>query len=191
MLLAIMALACSAASPPSPECYRLRESTVAVTIEEIPADLRERYPEFFAVVMDPSNFSDPDLLTLRDDLEREPISRTNYDSLNSIALAYFAVNLRAETERGGENYLRNSFRAAKLIAVPWRAYGTTPNPSLRSAILDFFEDIASGAKRQSRRTAARVGRIVSSLEKEEEDPERRARIADLARRLSAQRPGTP
>jgi hypothetical protein len=66
--------------------------------------------------------------------------------------------------------------------VPWRAYGEIRDPRLRDAILDFFEDAASGEKLGTAGTAPRVSRVVASLERKEPDPARRGRILRLAAR---------
>ncbi len=151
-------------------------------------DLRLRYPDFFDVILDPENLSEPDLKLLRDDLERSPVGRRNYDALNTIAVGYFELNYRAEADRGGRSYLADSYRATKLLAVPWKAYGLVSEPTMRNAILDFFEDVASGEKLGSASTAPRLTRIVSSLEAKENDPGRAARIRTLVARLEALSP---
>ena len=123
---------------------------------------------------------------LRDDIERVPVDRRNYDALNAIAIGYYETNYRAESHRdAGLAYLALSQRAAKLLGVPWRAYGETDEAPLRDAILDFFEDAGSGEKLLTRTTAPRLARVVASLEKKEPSPERAARIRDLAARLRA------
>jgi hypothetical protein len=143
------------------------------------------YPDYFDRVLDPSDTRDLDLRPLRGDLEQEPVDRRNFDALNAIAIGYFEINYRAETAVEGSFYLGNSFRAAHLLAVPWRAYGEVRDPRLRESILDFFEDAGSGDKLGSASTAPRLARIVASLEPKENDPARRARIERLARRLQA------
>jgi hypothetical protein len=119
---------------------------------------------------------------VREDLERTPVDRRNYDALNAIAIAYYEVNFRAEGDRETLAYLSLSQNAAKLLALPWRAYGETDDPRLRDAILDFFDDAGRGEKLRSAETAPRLARIVASLGKKEQNPKRRARIAELARR---------
>ena len=169
--------------------YRLADSGShwdASGADRVLDDLRPRYPEFFDLILDPANGSEPNLLQIRDDLEHLPVDRRNFDALNSIAIAYFELNYRAESERGvGLGYISQSFRSAKIVAVPWRGYGETDDPELRSAILDFFEDAASGEKLGSAATASRLIRIVSSLERKESDPARTQRIRDLVSELSA------
>ncbi len=155
---------------------------------QVPTGLQDRYPDFFSIVLDPNSGADPNLLRIRDDLERQPVTSVNYDALNATAIGYFTMNQRAESERGGPSYLGNSFSAAKLIAVPWRAYGVTDDGALREAILDFFADIAGGEKNASARTASRLARVVASLTKKERDPKRLQRIEEIVDRLAAQIP---
>ena len=184
-----LALAC-ASSPPAPADllrYRLANSGKDWQVagsDYVLDDLRPRYAAFFDVVLDPKKTEEVDLRALRSDLEHEPVDRRNYDALNAVAIGYFELNSRAEGTRGGSTYLASSFGAAKLVAVPWRAYGEIQDGRLRDAILDFFADVANGEKRRSRRTAARLVQIVSSLEKKEENPVRLERIQSIAERLS-------
>jgi hypothetical protein len=173
----------------SPARYRLAGSGSHWDVageDRVVEDLLPRYPDFFAVVLDPNESREPDLRPLRDDLERAEVDRRNFDALNAVAIAYFELNYRAESGRGGDRYFADSFRAAKLLAVPWRAYGVIHDASLRDAILDFFEDAATGEKLLARATAGRVAEIVASLESKESDPVRRARIRDTAARAKAQ-----
>jgi hypothetical protein len=184
LLLAGLLLAC--ASSGDPMRYRLGSTGThwADTGDRtVVAELRERYPEFFEVVLDPARTGDPDLRPIRDDLERAPVDRRNYDALNALAIAYFELNYRAESDRGGSSYLGNSFRTAHLLAVPWRAYGEIDAPELRNAILDFYEDAGSGEKLGTAATAPRLARIVADLERKEDDPGRRARIGSLVASL--------
>jgi hypothetical protein len=171
--------------------YRLSRSGAHWDVaggDRVVDDLRPRYADFFRVVLDPGNLTEPDLRPLRDDLERSPVDRRNYDALNAIAVGYFEWNYRAEADRGGRSYLADSYRATKLLAVPWKAYGLVSEPVLRDAILDFFEDAGSGEKLGSASTAPRLARIVRSLEAKEKDPARNARIRALAARLEALSP---
>ncbi len=148
--------------------------------------LRARYPAFFDQVLDPSRSDEANLRELRDDLEHRPVDQRNYDALNAVAIAYFEINHRAEAQRGeGLGYMSLSFRSAKLVAVPWRAYGEIDDPDLRDAILDFFADASSGRKLGSRRTAPRLRRVVESLGPKESDPARRARIDAIVADLQA------
>lgn len=192
-VVALVALACAAA--PSPERYRLSDSGThwdVVGSDRVYEDLSPRYPEFFAVILDPSTTEVPDMRPIRDDLERTPVDRRNFDALNSLAVGYFETNYRAESSRGeGLSYLSLSQRSAKLLAVPWRAYGETDDPALRDAILDFFTDAARGEKLEAKATAPRLERIVSSLERKEDDPERLARMRKLAAEIRAQREAPP
>jgi hypothetical protein len=185
-----LVLACASAPEAHPDRYRLARSGThwdVVGEDRVLEDLRPRYPDFFVVVLDPSRSHEPDLRPLRDDLEHEPVDRRNYDALNAVAIAYFELNYRGEAarERAAVGFLSAGFRAAKLVAVPWRAYGEIQEPRLRDAILDFFEDVASGEKLGSARTRSRLTRIVGSLERKESDPARLARIHDLVERLAA------
>jgi len=177
-------LACAAAA--DPESYRLADtgSHWADTRDRtVVAELRDRYRAFFEVVLDPADTREPDLRPVRDDLEHSPVDRRNFDALNAVAIAYFELNYRAEDDRGGGFYLGNSFRAAHLLAVPWRAYSEVDDARLRDAILDFYEDAGSGAKLGTERTAPRLAGIVASLESKEMDPGRRDRITTLAAQL--------
>jgi hypothetical protein len=181
----MLALACAQPSPASnPMQYRLAHSGThwdVVGDDAVLDDLQPRYPEFFAIILDPSRTHEPNLLLLRQHLEQRPVDRRNFDALNAIAIAYFEINYRAEASRdGGLVYLGQSFRSAKLLAVPWRAYGEIDDSSLRDAILDFFEDAASGEKLGTLATSARLSSIVKSLEAKEGDPARRERIRRLA-----------
>ena len=78
-----------------------------------------------------------------------------------------------------------SFQSAKLLAVPWRAYGEIDDAALRDAILDFFEDIARGEKQLAARTAPRVKTTVAALTRKETDPVRLARIKAMVEILTA------
>ncbi len=142
--------------------------------------LLPRYPDFFAIILDPATTAEPDLRPLRRDLERSPVDRRNYDALNAVAIGYFELNHRASTHPGGPTYFADSFRAAKLLALPWRAYGLVEDGRLRNAVLAFFEDAGSGEKLGTASTAPRLAAIVASLEAKEQDPGRRRRIRDLA-----------
>jgi hypothetical protein len=188
-LAVICCIGCARPVSTNPSRYRLMESGDHWDVsghDHVFDDLRPRYPEFFEVILDPTKARVPNLIVLRDDLERSPVSRRNFDALNSIAIAYYETNYRAEAGRGdGLVYLALSQRSAKLLAVPWRAYGEIDEPALRSAILDFFEDAGSGQKLNSESTAPRLVRIVGSLQKKEQDPARLARIQALTRALEA------
>jgi hypothetical protein len=188
------ALACASQQTPDPadpHRYRLSGSGThwdVVGEDRVLDDLMPRYPEFFALILDPSHTEEPDLLVLRDDLERQPVDRRNYDALNSIAIGYFELNYRGETLRGERGFLSAGFHTAKLVAVPWRAYGDIEDPDLRDAILDFFEDVASGEKLGSSATRGRITAIVASLEPKETDEKRRIRIRRVVRQLSEATP---
>ncbi len=172
---------------PNPERYRLAQSGThwdEAGADRVVEDLLPRYPEFFDVILDPSDSREPDLREIRDDLERAAVDRRNFDALNAIAVGYFELNYRAQSDRGGSRYLSDSFRAAKLLAVPWRAYGEVADPRVRDAILDFFEDAATGEKLLARETAGRIEAIVAALAPKESDPERLRRIERLRSRIS-------
>lgn len=184
----LLAMACA---KPSPLRYRLSGSGThwdSVGRDRVLEDLRPRYPELFEVALDPSVIQDFDVRLIRADLEHQPVDRRNFDALNSLAIVYFELNYRAEEDRGGAHYLANSFRSAKILALPWKAYGEVPDPGLRDAILAFFEDVASGEKLHSAGTRSRLASIVASLERKEDDPARLARIRALVARLEALRP---
>jgi hypothetical protein len=185
--LGLIAIGCIASEPVDPLRYRLSTSGDHWDVsgpDRVFEDLQPRYAEFFDVILDPTKARLPDLRPLREDLERSPVDRRNYDALNAVAIAYYETNYRAESDRGdGLLYLALSQRSAKLLAVPWRAYGEIDEPALRSAILDFFEDAASGRKLMSEATAPRLVRIVGSLEKKEPDAERIARIREITASL--------
>jgi hypothetical protein len=173
-----------------PGRYRLGESGEgweSVGEDAVLDDLRPRYPELFVKVLDPDARGDLDLRAVRRDLEHVPVDRRNYDALNAVAISYFEINHRAESDPGAPGYFDDSFRAAKLLAVPWKAYGLVPEPALRDAILDFFEDAGHGGKRNTASTAPRLAQIVASLEAKETDEGRRRRIRALA--ASLQGPG--
>jgi hypothetical protein len=178
-----------AGNEPIVDRYRLAHSGShwdVVGSDRVFDDLHPRYTEFFALILDPAKTGEPDVRPLRDDLEHTPVDRRNFDALNAIAIAYFETNYRAEAGRGeGLAYLGLSQRAAKLLALPWRAYAETDSSALRDAILDFFEDAGSGEKLHSAATAPRLARIVESLEKKEDDPARRERIRALTAALKA------
>lgn len=187
-LAALLIGAC--ASEPELNRYRLGDTgpgRSGGSRDPVIEDLRARYPAYFEIVLDPTSIVDPDLRPLRRDLEKHPVDRENFDALNAVAIGYFEMNARtgldSDTGESGGTYFADSFRTAKLIAVPVRAYGGTPDPNLRDAILDFFEDIAAGRKPGTRVTGARLVRILGSLEQKESDPERKARIRQIVSRL--------
>jgi hypothetical protein len=170
--------------------YRLSHSGTHWDVREsdrVFDDVRPRYPDFFDLILDPSKTHEPNLRELREDLEHRPVDRRNFDALNAVAIAYFEINYRAETQRGGSGfgYLSLSFRSAQLLGVPWRAYGEVQAPRLRDAILDFFEDAASGEKLGSAATAGRLIDITASLQHKEEDPERLQRIRRMTAEMEA------
>jgi hypothetical protein len=184
LVAAALALACATRS--DPWSYRLAgggDHWTGGADDPLLLSLSERYPEFFQVILDPSQTREPDLRPLRDDLEREPVDPRNYDALNAVAMGYFELNWRAAQSPGGSTYFADSFRAAKLLSLPWRAYGLVDDGHLRDAILDFFEDAASGEKPGTAATAPRLAGIVASLEAKEQHAGRRVRIQALAEEL--------
>ena len=155
-------------------------------------DVKSIYPEFFRVILDPARSDMPNVRLVRDDLERQPVTRRNFDALNAVAIAYFETNYRAESGRGGGlSYISLSQRAAKLVAIPWRAYGETQSADLRDAILDFLEDAGTGGKLFTEATAPRLARVVASLERKEPDPARAQRIRRMAAEFEALIPPSP
>jgi hypothetical protein len=192
--LALLLAACLAACNADASRYRLAGTGShwdRAGGRPIAEELGEIYPDYFAIILDPSSTREPDLRPLRDDLEARPTQRRSYDALNAIAIGYFELNYRAEASRGGATYLADSFRATKLVAVPWRAYGEIDDGALRDAILAFFEDAASGEKLGTASTAPRLAPIVGSLRAKESDPQRTARIDALVSRLEALTPPPP
>lgn len=189
LLASVLLSSCTAplARPGDPLRYRLAGSGShwdVVGNDRVVDDLLPRYPEFFAVVLDPARTDEADLLPLRDDLEADPVTRSNYDALNAVAVGYFELNHRGEAalraqSAGGVGFLTSGFRAAHLLGIPWRAYGEIEDAELRDAILDFFEDAASGTKLATARTVGRLERIVGSLVSKEPDPDRARRIEEL------------
>ncbi len=184
-------LGCAHAEPnaePNPRSYRLMhsgESWERAGSDDVLSDIRPRYAEFFNTIYNRESHYNPNLLPLRDDLERSPVTRANFDALNAVGICYFELNYLAESDRGGPDYFAHSQRTAKLLAVPWRAYSEISDPALRDAILDFFEDIARGEKRLAARTAPRVKTTVAALAKKETDPVRLARIEAMVTLLTA------
>ena len=189
LLAAAFGCAGAASTPaPDPLRYRLADSGSHWDVsgsDPVLEDLQPRYPEFFALVLDPARSEEPNLLELRDDLEREPASRRNYDALNALAIGYFEINYRAGVRRGEMGFISGGFRAAQIAAVPWRAYGELEEGALRDAILDFFADAARGEKLGSAATRGRLTAVVESLARKEQDPARLERIEAIAAELRA------
>lgn len=189
--LAVLLLALACAPDADPRSYRLAgtgESWADTEDRFVVAELRQRYPEFFRVILDPGDTREPDLRPLRRDIEQFPVDQRNFDALNAVAIAYFELNYRAEADPGGSFYLGNSFRATHLVAIPWSAYGKVADARFRDAVLDFFEDAASGTKLGTTGTAPRLERIVASLEAKEGEPGRRARIRRLTAEIRSRSP---
>jgi hypothetical protein len=186
--LVLVLVACAGGPAPDPLSYRLSGSGThwdEVAGERVVDALALRYPDYFDIILDPGNTREPDLRPLRDDLEKDPVDAANYDALNAIAIGYLELNYRAGADPGGPTYFADSFRAAKLLAVPWRGYSEIDDGPLRDAILDFFEDAGTGGKLGTAATAPRLARIVASLEKKENDAARAGRIRELTARINA------
>ncbi len=140
-------------------------------------DLKQRYPDYFELIFDPVTNRVPELKDLRSDLERNPTDRSSFDALNAIAIGFFEISYRAEAQKGsGLHYMGQSFRAARVASVLWRAYGETRDNRLRDAIIDFFEDAANGQKLGARTTARTLAQMVTSIQRQEKDPVRAARL---------------
>ncbi|UCE85916.1 MAG: hypothetical protein JSU66_16580 [Deltaproteobacteria bacterium] len=181
---------------PDPMRYRLTDSGEywdVVGTDRVLDDVGPRYPEFFAIILDPARHDEPNLGPLRDDLEQTPVDRRNYDALNAVAIAYFEINFRGEQVReiGSLTFMSEGFRAAHLAAVPWRAYGLVEAGALRDAILDFFEDATLGQKLGARTTGRRLAGLVESFESVELDARRLDRIRALIAALEASEPSPP
>jgi hypothetical protein len=147
-------------------------------------DLKQRYRDFFELIFDPVTNRVPELKDLRADLEHQPCDRRNFDALNAIAIGFFEISYRAEAQKGsGLHYMGQSFRAARVAAVLWRAYGETRDDRLRDAIIDFFEDAANGQKLGARTTARTLAQMVTSIQRQEKDPVRSARLRRAAQWL--------
>ncbi|MBW2245392.1 MAG: hypothetical protein JRH01_25775 [Deltaproteobacteria bacterium] len=197
-LFLMLNLAAGCASPPplDPMKYRLADTGSGWEVagaDRVLEDLAPRYPDFFEVVLDRSHSEDPPTGDLRDDLEKQPVDRSNYDALNAIAIGYYEMNHRGELAResGDVAFISAGFRAAKLVAVPWRAYMEIEDLALRTAIVEFFEDVATGEKQDSARTMGRLAKIVESLEPKEDDLALRTRLEQLTERLFASIPPLP
>jgi hypothetical protein len=185
-----LALIAACAAPGAALRYRLADSGThwdVVRGDRVLDDLLPRYPDFFAVVLDPARSEEPPVLELREDLERGPVDQRNFDALNALAIGYFELNYRSESARddAGVGFLTGGFRSAHLLAIPWRAYGEIEDPRLRDAILEFYEDAGTGTKLGAAATAGRLVHIVGSLSAKEADPDRKARIEALTARLEA------
>lgn len=174
--------------------YRLANSGThwdVVGHDRVLDDLLPRYPDYFAVVLDPQRAEDPPVRALRDDLERRPVDRRNFDALNALAIGYFELNYRSEAYRGKGDiaFLTGAFRSTRILAIPWRAYGEIEDEGLREAVLDFFQDAGTSRKLGASATAGRLAGIVGSLATKEPDDLRRLRIERLAGLLEARSQG--
>ena len=164
--------------------YRLGDGTPNSDDETLFGELEPRYREFFVAALDPAGRCEPVHETLRADLEREPVDRRCFDSLNALALAYFrmhAARLNPESRLGS---LRLSLRSAKVCAELPGVYDKTADSRLRDAILDFFEDAARRERTSPRTASRRLAPLVESLGREESDPARIARIRSLRIQLA-------
>ncbi len=187
--LCCLALAACHSSPQVSEApgpgYRFRGVYKPIETAEA-ARLSAKYPEFFEVLMAGYASEDADARVVRADLVREPTDASSYDALNAVAVVFFELHRRSERARGGgaSEFLRANFRATKVMAVAWRAYGEVDDPRLRSAILDFYEDMLLGNKPGLRAVRGRFTPTVESLLKWETQPELRARIEGLVAEAS-------
>jgi hypothetical protein len=160
--------------------YRFRDVRKPVQTAE-GERLLAKYPEFFAVLDVDYPAAEADVRVVRADLVQEPTDMSSYDALNAVAVVFFELHRRAERSRGNgaTSFLGTNFRATKVMAVPWRAYGGVKDPALRSSILDFYEDLLLGNKSGVRAARGRFTTTVESLLKWETDPGMRARIESL------------
>lgn len=165
--------------------YRFRDVHEPIETAEA-ARLSGKYLEFFEVLTAGYATEDADVRVVRADLVREPTDPSSYDALNAIAVVFFELHRHAERARGGGGsvFLRANFRATKVMAVAWRAYGEVDDPRLRSSILDFYEDMLLGDKPGLRAVRGRFTPTVESLLKWETEPELRARIEGLVAEAS-------
>jgi hypothetical protein len=188
-LCTLVLAACQAGPGPAvsaPELgYRFREVRKPAQSAEA-ARLSARYPELFAVLERGYGTEDADVRVVRADLVRDPSDASSYDALNSVAVVFFELHRRAERSRAGNGlgFLGSSFRATKVMAVPWRAYGDVKDTRLRSSIVDFFEDLLLGNKAGMRASRGRFTPTVESLLKWEDDPALRSRIESLVAEAS-------
>jgi cellulose biosynthesis protein BcsQ len=178
----------------APESLGYRLAVRGVQLQEdgqrILHQLKTRYRDFFAMILDPVTNCVPDMKELQTDLERYPVDQRNFDAVNAIALGFFEISYRAEAQKGsGMHYMGQSFRAARVAAVLWRAYGEVRDERLRDAIIDFFEDAARGEKLGARTTARTLAQMVASIERQELDPARAARLQRAS--LALRRGGEP
>src|SRR5262249_31086767 len=125
----------------APEALGYRLAAGGVQLEEdgqrLLHELKARYRDFFAMILDPVTNCVPDMKELQLDLERHPVDQRNFDAVNAIALGFFEISYRAEAQKGsGMHYMGQSFRAARVAAVLWRAYGEVRHERLRSAVID-------------------------------------------------------
>jgi hypothetical protein len=158
---------------------------------EAAEEARAAYPVVFRVVDDPKRAEEVDTRELRRDLSHLPVDERNYRALRAIAVAFFELHARAEQHRGRGNYLGYSFEATKLLAIPWRLYGEIPDSSLRSAILDFYEDVLFGEKPGLGPVRGRYTRTVADLARKESEPDLLERIEDLVERAETLTPEAP
>jgi hypothetical protein len=194
----VVAIACQTpaggpetAAEPDPMGYRFAAVRRPIETDEAKR-LSEQYPEFFAVLATDYASEDADVRVVRADLVRDPSNLRSYDALNATAVVFFELHARAERSRGESSatgaFLGTSFRATKVMAVPWRAYADVGDAQLRCAIVDFFEDLLLGRKPGMRASRGRFTATVQSLLRWETDPEIRARIESLVARASASGP---
>ena len=93
-------------------------------------------------------------------LEGPEVDRRNFDALNAIAVGYFELNFRAESDRGGDLYFADSPRRQPPRDTVARLRGRSD--ALRDAILDFSRT-PRPATAEARDTAGRIVPIIQSL----------------------------
>ena len=197
LALALLLLACTQALPPGAgpgavgsgsggepvPGYRLREARRPLRSAEA-RRLRERYPQLFESLTTSHEGADADVRVPRADLLREPADARSYDAMNALAVVFFELHRRAERERhtGSGRFLTANLRATQVLAVSWRAYRDIEVRALRSAILDFYEDVLLGRKAGLEAARGRFVPMVASFAEHEPDPALRARIDALVER---------
>ncbi|MEE8473821.1 MAG: hypothetical protein V3T01_00625, partial [Myxococcota bacterium] len=113
---------------------------------------------------------------LRADLEHEPADRRCFDALNAMALAYFRIQAEQRDVGSRLELLRISLRSANVCAELPRIYNKISDPSLRNAILDFFEDTLHREKATPGRMPRRLVQLVESMQCGEGDSQRIASL---------------
>jgi hypothetical protein len=145
--------------------YRLGNGFSDNDEEDLFKELEPRYPEFFAAALDATTGREPPLEALRTDLEHEPADRRCFDALNALALVYFRM-------RAGKPNFRLSLRSANVCSELPPIYNKTSDPYVRSAILDFFEDMAHRERGTPGQAPRELVQLVESMERGEDDSQR-------------------